>query len=838
MRSKRRVTKAIIACFLSIAMVLITANLPVFTTVVQAETPACTGEHDFTIIVDETYHKCSACDTQEAHDTAGDGGICSKCGYFEDHSMDGFPLSFGTGTLEVDNRDRVDMDNFIDDEMFATGGFSVAALPEGLTFEQLFSQYNTINFNAKIVGNDEGCKVEEISYSFSVEVPVDDHMEICAVEIIQGYPTPIDLPVGENVTFQADLNTCFLFDAIHVNTPPGMGLTYNDIKDAPISMIMCNFKLDKKGVVTYVAPNAKEFRIDKTKPYLNIVIPEMEVIGDYNGWGSWGQVKALYNANENKGTGFTTYKDLLQNYKGIKIKVEISNINPKFNKDNEIFFYLHDPEDGMMPGTVDNDVKYDITDAHKNRQYIRKNGGVQEFTFDFEDVYYMEGSSAPDIWLSMAVESRPEEGNDIFGIHYCDIKPVIENENGIISLGEGCEKMQFTDASNSANGGLMDVEKATKISLNVSNEASVLTSLEGTATPSNSKQAQLKTLINKDDNIGTDASAKEQVKQVMEINLSVDGTEIQPKNNKVNVSIPVSKFDVKDTSKMKLYHHTGDKLVEISGVEVKDGKISFDTPSFSYFVVVEESNLTESEKQINKFVTRMYSVTMNRTPDQGGLEYWSAGLKSGEMNGASLAIGFVYSKEFQDKKLSDAEYVDALYTSFFDRSADAEGKAFWVDLLAKGADREKVLAGFVNSKEFGDLCDDCGIARGTMDEDGSNIYNSNVRNFVLRNYEKALGRKGEMEGVEYWSYKINKGETAPIDVVNDFFHSKEFIARNLDDAAYVDTLYATYFGRTCASEERAYWVGRLKDGATRDQILNEFAYTEEFAKILESFGLK
>lgn len=198
--------------------------------------------------------------------------------------------------------------------------------------------------------------------------------------------------------------------------------------------------------------------IDTSKPYLNIVIPEMDVVGDYNGWGSWGQIKALYNANENKGTGFTTYQTLLQNYRGIKIKVDISDINPRFNKANEVFFYLYDPEDGMMPGTVNNGVKYDITDGHTNKQYINRNGGVQTFTFDFAGTYYMDGSAAPDIRLSMGVESRPSVNEE--NVHYCHIKPIIQNSNGSILLGAGRSKMQFTDESNTANGGLMDVEKA------------------------------------------------------------------------------------------------------------------------------------------------------------------------------------------------------------------------------------------------------------------------------------------------------------------------------------------------------------------------------------------
>ncbi len=505
--------------------------------------------------------------------------------------MDGFPDSFGSGTLVVNARDRVDMDN--NDEwnpgnMYASGEFSAASLPSGMTLSSLFSQYSAIDFKAKIVEDNGGCSVSEVTYSFEVEIPAGDHTDRASVKFRQGYDPAVSLTKDTDVTFHLDMNACKSSDAVEVLVPAGM--TYDDIKGYAIVGIACDFKLNKKGTVSYVAPGATGFPTDTSKPYLNIVIPEMQINGEYNPWGSWKNIKALYNANENKGTGFTTYEDLFKNYKGIKIKVDVSNINPDFNKNNEIFFYLHDPLDGMEPGTVSNGVKYDITDGHTNKQYVRKDGGVQEFTFDFAGTYYMDGDAAPDIWLSMAVESRPSEGGELFDVHYCDIKPVIENANGTVSLGEGCEKMQFTDSTNVANGGLMDVEKATKISLNVSNESDALSALDGDETPSDAKQAELKTLIAANSDMGTDESATEQVKQIVEINLSVDGTEIQPRNNNVKVSIPASTFDIADTSKMKLYHHTGGELVEVTGVVVQDGKISFDTPSFSYFVVVEDSD--------------------------------------------------------------------------------------------------------------------------------------------------------------------------------------------------------------------------------------------------------
>lgn len=246
---------------------------------------------------------------------------------------------------------------------------------------------------------------------------------------------------------------------------------------------------------------------------------------------------------------------------------------------------------------------------------------------------------------------------------------------------------------------------------------------------------------------------------------------------------------------------------------------------------------TEKNSQIKSFVTRMYTVVLKRNPDEGGLNDWVNGLKSGKMDGASLARGFICSNEFVGKNLSNEEFVKVLYETFFNRQPDSEGKATWMSALEKGEPRTKVLAGFVNSVEFGNLCDTYGIARGTMEEDGSNVYNEGVRNFVLRNYTKALGRNGETNGVEDWCYQINKGKMSALDVAMSFFHSREFLNKNMNNNDYVECLYETFLGRASDAQGKADWVRQLNSGKSRDEVMKGFAYSREFKNIMAEYGL-
>ena len=61
---------------------------------------------------------------------------------------------------------------------------------------------------------------------------------------------------------------------------------------------------------------------------------------------------------------------------------------------------------------------------------------------------------------------------------------------------------------------------------------------------------------------------------------------------------------------------------------------------------------------------------------------------------------FFHSKEFEQKGLSDEEYVKVLYRTFFDREYDQTGMDYWLGQLAAGKDRDFILNEFALSKEF------------------------------------------------------------------------------------------------------------------------------------------
>lgn len=245
----------------------------------------------------------------------------------------------------------------------------------------------------------------------------------------------------------------------------------------------------------------------------------------------------------------------------------------------------------------------------------------------------------------------------------------------------------------------------------------------------------------------------------------------------------------------------------------------------------------EEEVLVKAFVERMYTIVLGRTAEEDGLSYWTNELLSQSIDGAGLAQGFIISDEFAARGLQEDGYINILYYTFFDRAPDDEGSTYWISQLENGVSRAEVLSGFVNSKEFGQICSNYGIARGTMDPDGTSIFNSGVRNFVQRLYLEVLLRNGELEGIEYWCYAINKGQISPVDCAKDFFYSEEFLSRNSSDEEFIETLYRTFMGRTYDEAGKAYWINQMQAGMLRDMVLSEFASSREFRQIIAQYGV-
>lgn len=249
-----------------------------------------------------------------------------------------------------------------------------------------------------------------------------------------------------------------------------------------------------------------------------------------------------------------------------------------------------------------------------------------------------------------------------------------------------------------------------------------------------------------------------------------------------------------------------------------------------------------SSDPVTQFVTRLYNLCFNRNPDTQGLNHWVTNLKSGKNSAAGVVSAFFLSTEMNNLKLNNSEIINRCYKVMMNRNADAGGKKMWVSVLDSGMGLGVVLKGFIDSSEFNSICNKYGVRKGQIILNEPREMNQGITGFVARCYKNVLSRDYDVNGINYWCNRILKSSNrkqAAIDTAsNGFFHSKEFLSKNYNDTEYVKILYRTFLGREYDAGGLQYWLNQMKNGKSRDDVLEGFAYSIEFSSIMAKYGIK
>ena len=251
----------------------------------------------------------------------------------------------------------------------------------------------------------------------------------------------------------------------------------------------------------------------------------------------------------------------------------------------------------------------------------------------------------------------------------------------------------------------------------------------------------------------------------------------------------------------------------------------------------ESTVIVASNIGVEGFVNRLYAKALERIPDPTGFADWVSKLKAKNISGAGAAFGFFFSPEITNRKLSDKDFVTLLYTVFFNRTPDATGLSYWLSALETGASRKYVFAGFANSQEWKTLCGTYGIEPGSYTSDEARDQNIKVTAFVQRLYTLCLNRKADVLGLNDWTAALNSKKQDGAHVAYGFFFSPEFKNRNLSNESYVEVLYQVLLGRASDSKGKADWVAQLKAGKDRMEVFSGFVHSKEFDAICVEYGI-
>ncbi|MCQ2528011.1 MAG: DUF4214 domain-containing protein [Saccharofermentans sp.] len=241
---------------------------------------------------------------------------------------------------------------------------------------------------------------------------------------------------------------------------------------------------------------------------------------------------------------------------------------------------------------------------------------------------------------------------------------------------------------------------------------------------------------------------------------------------------------------------------------------------------------------VEGFCERLYTKALGRASDPNGVKSWVDAIKGGA-DGARAAYGFFFSPEFTSKNYSNTEYVTRLYRTFMDREPDTAGLNAWVDALNKGATREQVFYGFVNSIEWANICLQYGIESGGTASPTIRVQpNEKIIAFTTRLYTTCLGRNADPSGLKAWAEALANREGTGAQVAYGFFFSEEFVNHNYSNDEYVNRLYLTFLDRPADSVGKKSWVDALNGGASREMVFYGFANSTEFMAMCGDAGIR
>ncbi len=205
------------------------------------------------------------------------------------------------------------------------------------------------------------------------------------------------------------------------------------------------------------------------------------------------------------------------------------------------------------------------------------------------------------------------------------------------------------------------------------------------------------------------------------------------------------------------------------------------------------------------FVYQAYQDVLGRSPDAGGLKFWSDLINSGTPPDVLLSE-LVGSEEFG----GTVAPVARLYYSVFDRAPDLEGLRFWVSQRRSGATLDQLAEAFIDSDEFEAL------SNATTDSE-----------VIEAVYARVLGRQPDAEGLAYWLDLVSTGQLSVPGFVVAVSESAEHQNRR-NSLVTTTTVYVGLLQRLPDPEGVAYWSGLIDQGLALDVFIQAVISGQEY----------
>ena len=250
---------------------------------------------------------------------------------------------------------------------------------------------------------------------------------------------------------------------------------------------------------------------------------------------------------------------------------------------------------------------------------------------------------------------------------------------------------------------------------------------------------------------------------------------------------------------------------------------------------------TRFNNNVSAVVTGYYETILNRSPDSGGLGFWSgeatrvAAIADVKEVFFAMSVQFFSSPEYVNRGTSDVQYITDLYHTFFIREPDQAGLDFWVQQLNPGGmDRGAMLNNFLFSPEFSNFM---------ASVFGNTSAARPEANITMDLYRGILGVLPDNGGFNFWFTQLKQANcqggsalAAKIaEIGGAFVNSPEYANREAARAApertkrHVGDLFNAFLRRGGDLGGYNFWTNQIAGGfQSRDQVRAQFIASPEF----------
>ncbi|MBI5674697.1 MAG: DUF4214 domain-containing protein, partial [Nitrospirae bacterium] len=245
--------------------------------------------------------------------------------------------------------------------------------------------------------------------------------------------------------------------------------------------------------------------------------------------------------------------------------------------------------------------------------------------------------------------------------------------------------------------------------------------------------------------------------------------------------------------------------------------------------------ITDEDVLIMDLVTWYYESILNRLPEPGGAEGWTAEIQRIDALGIDIKEGFIAlgklffnSAEYINMNTTDDEYITDLYETFLGRTPSQSEVDYWAGELSGGLTRNLLMNYFIFSQEFMQYMTD--YFGDTSVRPEYNLVNDLFRGF--------LSRLPDDGGFNYWLAQMQTAQcNGNAQEIRDlilqmallFLNSQEYANRNTSNSEYIEDLYNGILRRGAELSGYLFWLEQLNNGTyTRETLLTAFVNSTEF----------